>query len=153
MINDLTTIRPLLSNTYQEIFDYIDSYADLGFLRLMNETKEILSSLYFNQTKELIKRNSHYLNIIVTDQSELVKQRKTEGELTRTLERLYDLMPRLIQKNHTHGIEIIGQHIDVDSRLLGILHRNLTFNVHQVDSLIERANAAVEEYSNEIKLH
>ena len=152
MIHDLTLIRPVLGNTYAEIFDYIDSFTGLGQLKYINETKHIWSARNFNLTKELINRNRHYLNIIVTGRSQLVEQRKTEGKVTQMLGRLYDLLPKLIAKNHTLGIEIIGQHIDVDTKLWGVLHRNLTFNAPQVESLLERANEAIEVYSKEVKL-
>lgn len=140
----------MLSNTYQEIYDYISSFTGLHYLQYVNETKQIPSERNYNQTKELIIRNRHYLDVIVTDSNQLVQQRKTEGAFNHMLDRLYDLLPKLISKNNTVGIEVIGQHIDVDTKLLGILRRNLTYNAPQVKSLLERANQAIEEYSKQL---
>lgn len=153
LIRELTLIRPVLSNTYQEIFDYIDSFQGLNYLQWINEHKQIPSERNFNLTKELIERNRHYLAVIVSDRTQLVQQRKTEGEVSKILVRLYDLLPKLIQKNHTVGIDVIGQHIDVDTRLLNVLHRNLTYNAVQVRSLLDRANEAIEYYSKQIRLN
>ena len=145
-------IRPVLSNTYQEIDDYISSFTSLHYLQWINQVKEIPSERNYNLTKELINRNRHYLQIIVTGRTQLAEQRKTELKVSRMLERLYDLLPRLVAKNSTLGIEIIGQHIDVDSKVLGVLHRNLTYNAARVEALLERANQAIEEYSKKIEL-
>lgn len=147
LIRELTLIRPVLSNTYAEIFDYISSFTGLEYLKYVNEHKQIPSERNYNQVKDLIARNRHYLDIIVTDRTQLAQQRKTEGAINTMLDRLYTLLNKLIEKNHEVGIEVINQHIDVDTKLVGVLHRNLTYNAQQVKSLLERADEAIKEYS------
>ena len=87
MINDLTLIRPVLSNTDNEIWDYIKSFSGLSYLKLMKQLKTNPFPKNFDFTKELIQRNAHYLKLIITDNKQLLKQRKAENNFSRLLVR------------------------------------------------------------------
>ena len=150
MIHDLTRIQPVLGNNFQELVDYITLPWVLHDLKGMNETKRI--GREFLGHKELINRNRHYLSVIVTNRTQLAEERKAEAEVSNVLVELNDLLPKLVQKNRTDGIRDIGQHIDVETRLLSILHRNLTYNASQLEDIVETSNEAIKYYSQKIKL-
>lgn len=152
MIHDLTLIRPVLSNTFDELTDYVFTFYGLFLLQRMNRTKSIPSAQIYNDIKRVIKKHSHYLKIIVTDSKDLMKERKMETQFSDVLVKLYDLRPKLIEENNTVGIQTITDHIDVDSKLIQILKRNLTYDEDKAESLLERANQAIDEYSKQIRL-
>merc|ERR1712029_1218137 len=153
LIHDLTLIRPVLSNTFQELNDYIFTNYGLDLLHRINRTKSIPSGEMYNEVKNVIEEHSHYLKIIVTDPNELMKMRNMEKQFREILVKLYNLRPKLIEKNLTEGIEIISEHIIIDEKLVHILKRNLTYDQEKVESLMDTANYAIEKYSKQVKLY
>ena len=128
------------------------SFSDLYLLNQFNETKEIDSET-INRTKEMINRNRHYLSIIVTNRTQLVKQRKTENEIDRVLVQLNDLLPKLIQRNATLAVQDVGGYIDLETKLKNVVHRNLTYNAKEVEGVIASSKRAIETYSKLVKLN
>lgn len=113
----------------------------------MNKTKRIESERTFNLAKEQIVRNRYYVDAIVTDPAKLAEQRKTEGLIKHVLGRLNNLLVKLIAKKHMSGIQMIGKHIDYETRMLRILNRNLTYDATLVMNLLDRAESDIEIFS------